>query len=96
MRDFIERHSQPVTLVRSTRADEFASLLRIAGGQLDAEPPGGWRVRGPDAAAIGALAARHGIPLTELTPRHPSLEEVFSRLTQSSVEYGANTADVTR
>lgn len=97
MRDFIERHSQPVTLVRSTRPEELVALLRGAGGQLEPEPPDGWRVRGPGAAAIGALAAGRGLPLTELTPRHPSLEEVFSRLTDSSVEYGTDRpAEVTR
>ena len=88
-RDFIDRHSPPVTLVRSPMADQLASVLRSAGGQLDPELSGGWRVRGPDAAAIGELAARHGIPLAELTPRHPSLEEVFTRLTRASVEYGS-------
>lgn len=87
MRDFIERNSQRVTLVRSPRPDQLATVLRGAGGLVQPEQAGGLRVSGPDAATIGELAARHGIPLHELAPRYSSLEEVYSRMTQSSVDY---------
>ena len=41
----------------------------------------------PDAAAIGELARRHGIALHELTPQVSSLEDVYTRLTDASVEH---------
>jgi ABC-2 type transport system ATP-binding protein len=41
-------------------------------------------VRGISAAAIGDLAARHGIALHELAARQASLEEAFMQLTRDS------------
>jgi ABC-2 type transport system ATP-binding protein len=45
-----------------------------------------------DGAAIGRVAAAHGIALSELTPRRDSLEQVFMDLTAASVEYAAGGA----
>ncbi|MER7959713.1 ABC transporter ATP-binding protein [Streptomyces sp. NPDC096030] len=45
------------------------------------------RVTGVEAADIGRAAAAHGVPLFELTPETPSLEQAFMDLTQDSVEY---------
>ena len=45
-----------------------------------------------DAAAIGELAAAHGVVLHELTPQRASLEEAFMELTSDSVEYHASGA----
>ncbi|MDV9192551.1 hypothetical protein R6L23_30825, partial [Streptomyces sp. SR27] len=44
-------------------------------------------VTGADAARIGVLAFRHGVPLAELTPNASSLEEAFMELTADTVEY---------
>jgi ABC-2 type transport system ATP-binding protein len=44
-------------------------------------------VTGLDAAAIGDLAAEHGIALHALVPRQASLEEVYLDLTGDSVDY---------
>jgi ABC-2 type transport system ATP-binding protein len=87
MRDFIERNSQAVTLIRSPQSSDLRAILEAAGAQVDLDPTGAWRVSGPDAATIGDVALRHGIGLHELTPRHSSLEDIYTRLTQSSVEY---------
>jgi ABC-2 type transport system ATP-binding protein len=87
MRDFIERNSQAVTLVRSPQASELRAILEAGGAQVALDPTGAWRVSGPDAATVGDVALRHGIGLHELTPRHSSLEDVYTRLTQASVEY---------
>ncbi|GAA2706088.1 ABC transporter ATP-binding protein [Actinoplanes palleronii] len=44
-------------------------------------------VAGLEPRQIGVVAAEHGIPLFELTPRTVSLEEAFMDLTRESVEY---------
>ncbi|MGH3479791.1 MAG: ATP-binding cassette domain-containing protein [Nocardioidaceae bacterium] len=40
-----------------------------------------------DAGEIGAIAAQHGLPLSELTPQSASLEAAFMELTRDVVEY---------
>ncbi|GCD97377.1 ABC transporter ATP-binding protein [Embleya hyalina] len=91
MRDFIERNSTAHTVVRSPQADKLAELLAAKGGRITPEgDTGGLRVTGPDTAAIGDIAAEHGIALHELSPRFASLEEVYMRLTQDAVEYRSN------
>ncbi|NUU26359.1 MAG: ATP-binding cassette domain-containing protein, partial [Streptomycetaceae bacterium] len=90
MRDFIERNSQAYTVVRSPQADKLGKLLTAKGGTVTPEgTDGALKVTGPEPAVIGDLAAEHGIALHELSPRFASLEEVYMRLTQNSVEYRA-------
>lgn len=61
-------------------------VLAGAGGVVSPEA-GGLAVHGLDAAAIGDLAAAHGLRLHELTPRRGTLEAAFMELTRDSVEY---------
>jgi ABC-2 type transport system ATP-binding protein len=89
MRDLIERNSQATTLVRSPRWERLRDLLEGRDAQVQPDRHGTWRVLGPDAAAIGELAAAHGIALSELTPRRSSLEEVYVQMTDTRVEYRA-------
>ncbi|MGW1996028.1 ABC transporter ATP-binding protein [Embleya sp. NPDC001921] len=97
MRDFIERNSTAHTVVRSPQADKLAELLTAKGGTIAPEgDAGALRVTGPDTAAIGDIAAEHGIALHELSPRFASLEEVYMRLTQDSVEYRSDRPGRTR
>jgi ABC-2 type transport system ATP-binding protein len=96
MRDFIERNSQPVTVVRSPQPDGLRAILLRGGAAVEPDGRGGWRVSGPDAASIGELAASHGIRLHELTPRFSSLEDVYTRMTQGSTEYRGATATADR
>ena len=86
---FIEANSQAVTLVRSPRAPELRAVLERGGAQVELDPKGGWRVVGPDTATVGDLALRHGLAIHELRPLRSSLEDVYSRLTDESVEYRA-------
>jgi ABC-2 type transport system ATP-binding protein len=76
-------------LVRSPRAGELAELLTARGAAVTPEDDGGLAVTGVDAAAIADLAAAHGIAVHELTPRQPSLEQVYLDLTAGSAEYRA-------
>jgi ABC-2 type transport system ATP-binding protein len=89
MQDLIERNSQAVTLVRSPHWERLRELLEARDAQLLPDRHGRWRVLGPDAAAIGELAAEHGIALSELAPRRSSLEEVYVQMTDTRVEYRA-------
>ena len=92
VRDFIERNSQPVTIVRSARADDLARLLANAGADVRRDPAGpdgrsALRVTGMDPAGVGELAAAHGVALQELLGRFSPLEEVYVRLAGGSAEY---------
>ncbi|MEU2573062.1 ATP-binding cassette domain-containing protein [Streptomyces anulatus] len=87
MRDFIETNSRAHTLVRSPEPERLRTLLEAAGAHVRLDAGGGWRVDGPDAPAIGDLARDHGVSVHELTPAHSSLEEVYTTLSRSSVEY---------
>jgi ABC-2 type transport system ATP-binding protein len=92
MREFIERNSRPVTLVRSPQSDRLAAALDTAGARTEPEGPDGWLVTELEAAAIGDLAAAQHIVLHELTPRMSSLEDVYTRITHSTVDYRAQSA----
>jgi len=89
VRDFIDTHSQRLTVVRSPSSRELQVALEQAGATVELDPSGGWRVTGPEPAAIGDLAHTHGIALHELRPLRSSLEDVYSQLTATSVEYRA-------
>jgi ABC-2 type transport system ATP-binding protein len=90
MRDLLEHNAQAGgTLVRSPHWERLRELLEGQGARMEPDRQGRWRVLGPDAAAIGRLAADHGIALHELTPRRSSLEEVYARMTDTKVEYRA-------
>jgi ABC-2 type transport system ATP-binding protein len=78
-------------LVRSPRAGELAGLLTARGAATQPEDDGGLAVTGLDAPAIGDLAARHGIAVHELVPRHASLEQAYLDLTDGSTDYRAVT-----
>ncbi|MER6099364.1 ABC transporter ATP-binding protein [Streptomyces sp. NPDC001728] len=71
--------------VVTPEADRLRALLPGAGITVDA--PDTLLVTGPDAPEIGRTAAAHGVPLHELAPQAPSLEQAFMALTHDSVEY---------
>jgi ABC-2 type transport system ATP-binding protein len=86
---FIEANARGDVLVRSPRPGELARLLTAHGATVTPEGDGGLAVSGLDAPAIAGLAAGHGIPVHELTPRHASLEQAYLDITKDSVEYRA-------
>ena len=87
MEQFIQRNSQPFTLVRSPQWGRLRPRLEAGAARVEGDGRGRWRVLGLGPAAIGDVAARHRIQLHELTPQHPSLEEVYLRLTGTSVDH---------
>jgi ABC-2 type transport system ATP-binding protein len=74
--------------LRSPRSEELEPLL-LGHGATVRTVDNHLEVTGMAAAAIGDLAAEHGIPLHELTPLQASLEEAFFELTESAVDYHA-------
>jgi len=85
--EFVSRTGQDV-LVQSPRAAELAGLLTARGAAVSPEDSG-LAVTGMAAAAIGDLAATHGIAVHQLITRHASLEEAYLDLTGASTEYRA-------
>jgi ABC-2 type transport system ATP-binding protein len=69
--------------VRSPHWERLRPWLVALGAEIEPAGEGRWWVRGPDTAAIGALAAEHRVPLHELAPRRSSLKEAYLRMTGS-------------
>ncbi len=79
-------------LVRTTGDTPLGAALTARGAHVVPEPGNGLAVAGLGPAEIAAIAAAHGIPLVELTPRPPSLEDVFRRVTDAGLQYRAEPA----
>ena len=73
----IDSSARQDVLLRSPRAAELAGLLAARGATVTPQPDGALVVTGLDAAAIGDLAAQHGLALHALVPRQASLEDVY-------------------
>ncbi|MDR8407599.1 ABC transporter ATP-binding protein [Nonomuraea sp. 3-1Str] len=84
MTEFIGRSSQAYVRVRSPRLAEVAELVKV--GSLYADH---LRVTAMSPLEIGALTARAGLPLEELTHVQPSLEAAYMELTKDSLEYSS-------
>jgi ABC-2 type transport system ATP-binding protein len=77
--------------VRSPQASRLGALLRASGAVVRADE-GVLDVTGADCAAVGDLAARHGIAIHELSPQTASLEAAFMELTRDSTDFRAEVA----
>ena len=86
--DFIARSSNNFVLVRSGEVARLVPLLDAA-TSVEHTDDGALEVTGLGCAAIGDIAAAHGIALHELSPQSASLEEAFMELTHDSVDYSA-------
>lgn len=89
MCDFLAAHAQTHTLVRTPEPERLREVLERRGATVRLDPRGGWQVAGPSAAAIGDLARDHALAVHELTPALSSLEEVYTEMARSSLEYRA-------
>ncbi len=72
--------------VRTPQAAELSAALERAGLAATPQGDGVLLVEAPDAAQVGELAFRAGVPLHELTPLSTSLEEAFLALTSDPPE----------
>jgi ABC-2 type transport system ATP-binding protein len=89
--ELTEAYARHDVLVRSPQAAELARRLAAAGGAVTPQDDGAIAVAGLAAAAIGDLAAGHGIALHALIPRQGSLEDAYLDLTAGSVQYRGET-----
>lgn len=86
--EFIERSSERAVLVRSPDAARLTELIVDAGGHVDPTTGDAVIVHLIEAAQIGAIAAKAGLELHELTPRVTSLEDAFMQQTHASTQFG--------
>ena len=91
MTEFIASAWSDKVRVVSPDATALAGLLAAPGVTVTSSSPTELEIEGVPASEIGDLAARHGLPLHELVPLHPSLEEAFMELTKESVQYHGRT-----
>jgi ABC-2 type transport system ATP-binding protein len=85
--ELTESYTRRDVLVRSPQTAELSRWLGYAGASVTPQDDGALAVAGLDAAAIGDLAALHGIALHALIPRQGSLEDAYLDLTAGSVQY---------
>lgn len=90
--EFVAGQAKKSVRVRSPQATDLAELLRRDGATVTATEPGLLEITGPDAAAVGELAAAARLVLHELTPVSSTLEDAYMALTADSVEF--HTEDV--
>ncbi|MCU7821901.1 ABC transporter ATP-binding protein [Kitasatospora sp. DSM 101779] len=86
---FLAQHGRARVRVRAVDPLKLADLLRTSGTAARPVEGGAWEVSGAAPEEIGALAARHGVALYELSLLQDSLEEAFMRMTADAVEYRA-------
>lgn len=78
--EFAVRDADATAVVRTVAPRPLAELIRDEGGRIRNLPDGALFVAGLGARRIAELAAEAGLLVYELTPRVPSLEEVFADL----------------
>lgn len=87
LNDLVRSWTSETVLVRSPDLARLVDVLSPTGVTATLDAPGVASLTGASAADIGDLAARHGIPLHELTPRNGSLEDAYLALTDDAIEY---------
>jgi len=89
--DFVKAHAQGRVRIRTAQRERLRILLDKAGIRVTELPDGLLETDEAETARVGGLAAEHAIPLLELSPMRPSLEEAFMRMTAEAVEFPAAT-----
>lgn len=87
LQDLVRTWTTTTLLVRSPRLDDLVAALKMPDATISAVEPGAIQITGITPQTVGDIAAAHGIPLHELTPRVGSLEDAYLALTDDSVEY---------
>lgn len=90
--EFVRSGGEETVLVRTSDPHFFAPRLVEAGGAVRDRYATSMVVSGMTPDEIGALAAHHDIVLSELTPQHASLEDVFMEMTRENIDYHGTVA----
>lgn len=85
--ELVRSWTTEAVLVRSPELSRLVEVLTPEGISATLVEPGLAQMVGAPAAVVGDIAARHGIPLHELTPRSGSLEDAYLALTDDAIEY---------
>jgi ABC-2 type transport system ATP-binding protein len=91
-------HATPAVRIRSSAPQQLCGLLEREGIRVELLASDQIRALRTTTAAVGQLAARHGIALLENSTESPDLEQVFFELTEGSRSPGpppATRAEVT-
>ncbi|MFF8609613.1 ABC transporter ATP-binding protein [Streptomyces sp. NPDC015346] len=89
MKEFIESRSTPRVRLRTSDPIRLRAALARQGLEMAATDDGRWSVDGIQAEQIGAMAAREGIPMLELSDERASLEQAYLDLTADHTEFSA-------
>ncbi|MCK9896361.1 ABC transporter ATP-binding protein [Frankia sp. AgB32] len=89
MVEFGVQYGRARVRIRTSRPERLEKALAAEGLTLTPVGGGTWEVPDAPADQVGAVAAREGVPLQELSLREDSLEETFLRMTAQSVEFAA-------
>ncbi|HQF02361.1 MAG TPA: ATP-binding cassette domain-containing protein [Phycicoccus sp.] len=87
MADLIATSSSGAVLVTTPQADALATALTAPGIEIVRRTLEQLEVHGATAPEVGAVAARIGAILHELTAQQASLEQAFMDMTKDEVEY---------
>jgi ABC-2 type transport system ATP-binding protein len=87
--ELVAQASGGSVLVRAREAARLAAALQSAGAMVDRAGDDALQVTGLQSDAIGEVALREKVVLTELTPQQASLEEAYLEITGSSLEFSA-------
>ena len=85
--ELVRSWTTEAVLVRSPELSRLVEVLAPEGVTTTLVETGLVHVVGTSAASVGEIAARHGTPLHELTPRSGSLEDAYLALTDDAIEY---------
>ncbi|MEU1592487.1 ATP-binding cassette domain-containing protein [Streptomyces sp. NPDC005708] len=88
-RDFIEQHSHARVRMRTSDPARLRATLLAQGHTVAEDDDGRWVVEGATAEQVGAVTAREGIPVLELTDERASLEQAYFALTTAETEFAA-------
>ncbi|MFF5445380.1 ATP-binding cassette domain-containing protein [Streptomyces sp. NPDC012888] len=89
MRQFIDERSTARVRLRTSDPIRLRATLARDGLELVEAADDRWTVDGVRAEQIGALAAREGIPMSELSDERASLEQAYLDLTAGHAEFAA-------
>ncbi|MGW0390058.1 ATP-binding cassette domain-containing protein [Streptomyces sp. NPDC003042] len=89
MEEFIGARSAPKVRLRTSDPVRLRAALAHEGYEMAAAGEGRWTVDGIQAERIGALAAREGIAVLELSDERASLEQAYLDLTADRTPFSA-------
>jgi ABC-2 type transport system ATP-binding protein len=84
LHEFVADHAEQRLRVRTAQPERLRDLLAAGGAAVTIEGDRALRISGISAEHVGAVAARHGVPLLELGRDERSLEAAFLALTAAT------------